>query len=165
MKCNSARCHAAAGFWTFGLVTVLFLSSCAGLQGKRQSPKTPAENLSQIGIRQASVSREKLRPDILVTLIKKAEQQIHLKELDAAFTTLEQAIGIDAQDPVVWHLMAWVKLSQGNLQQAEHLAKKSNLLAAQNLSLQKKNWDIIARSLDQQGRAHEAMEAQKKAQE
>jgi len=176
--------HVGIGIWALGLMAILFLSSCAGLQEPRQSqvPRAenrppivkeqtpvskerplPAANLPQIGTRQASISRERPRPDILVNLIKKAEQQIQSKELDPAYATLERALGIDAQDPLLWHLMAKVKLSQGNLQQAEHLAKKSNLLAAHTPSLQKKNWGIIARALDLQGRTREAEAAQKKA--
>lgn len=184
MNKNRLHAHAGIAIWALGLMTLLFLSSCASLQETRQSQvppaakrppidkqqtpvskerPLPAANLPQIGTRQASVSRERPRQDILVNLIKKAEQQIHLKELDAAFATLERALGIDAQDPLLWHLMASVKLSQGNLQQAEHLAKKSNLLAAHTPSLQKKNWGIIARALALQGKTQEAQAAQKKA--
>jgi predicted Zn-dependent protease len=89
--------------------------------------------------------------DIIITLTKKAEQEIRSKELDAAFATLEQAVGIDAQDPFLWHLMARVQLMQGHPDQAEQLAKKSNLLAVDNPSLEKKNGDIIARSRNVHG--------------
>ncbi len=129
--------------WTICLVTPFLLFACAG-QKSRQT--LPGDSLPQIGIRQAAVSKETPRLEILVHLIKKAEQQIDSKEPEAAFITLENALGIDAQDPVLWHLMARVQLMQGNLDQAEQLAKKSNLLAARNPSLEKKNWEIITRS-------------------
>jgi len=64
---------------------------------------------------------------------------------------LEKALGINAQDPILWHLMARVQLIQGNFDQARQLAKKSNLLAVHNPSLKKKNLDIIARSRMLQG--------------
>ncbi len=135
--------------WTICcLVTALFLFACAG---QKKNRTLPGDSLPQIGIRQASVSKE-TPPEILAHLIKKAEQQIGSQEPEAAFITLENALGIDAQDPVLWHLMARVQLMQGNLDQAEQLAKKSNLLAARNPSLEKKNWEIITRSRTLRGK-------------
>lgn len=165
MKNHTIHAYTKAGFWFASLIAGLFLSSCATRPGTRQSHVPPADNRPILGNQQTSVTREKLRPVILVTLIKRAEQQIRSKDLNAAFATLERAIGIDAQDSFVWHLMARIKLSQGNLQQAENLAKKSNLLAVYDPSLQKKNWDIIAKSLDLQGKISEAEAARRKARE
>ncbi|MCP3942776.1 MAG: tetratricopeptide repeat protein [Desulfobacteraceae bacterium] len=128
--------------WAICLIIGFFLSGCASYK----TQMLPVENLPQIGTRQASIIKETPRSKILVDLIKRAEQQIDAKEPDAAFSTLERALGIDAQDPVLWHLMAQVQLMRGNFDQAEQLAKKSNLLAVRNPSLRKKNGDIIARS-------------------
>lgn len=157
--------------WIFCLMGSLFLSACAGQHSSgrqttdrytpdrqttdRQttdSPQTvPAKNLPQIGVSQASVSREAPRRDILIALTKKAEEQIRSNELAAAFVTLEQGIGIDPQDPFLWHLMARVQLLQGNLYQAQSLAKKSNLLAGRYPSLREKNIKIIDRALGASG--------------
>ncbi len=163
-----------------GLMAGVFFSSCASYEKSQPSHVPPEKKpsvaiskersrpegeLPQIGARQASVPREKFQPEILHTLKKRAAQQIQAYKLDAAVVTLEQALGIDAQDPLLWHLMARVKLAQKNLQQAEHLAKKSNIFAANDPALQKKNWDIIAESLDLQGKISEAEAARKKVQE
>lgn len=157
--------------WILWLMGSLFLSACAGQYSPGQSspdrpitdrlstdrptkgpPQTaPSKNLPQIGVSQASVSREAPRRKIIIALTKKAEEQIRSNKLAAAFTTLEQGIGIDPQDPFLWHLMARVQLLQGNLHQARDLAKKSNLLAGRYQSLQKKNFKIIDQSLGASG--------------
>lgn len=133
--------------WAICLATLFFLSACAGPKRPPSPQSLPAENLPQIGTSQAAVSRDIPRSQILVNLIKKAEQQIGSGEPEAAFATLEQGVGIDAQDPFLWHLMARVQLIRGNFDQAEQLAKRSNLLALYSPSLKKKNREIIARSI------------------
>ncbi len=137
--------------WGICLAAGLLLSSCAGHKSTLPPQGQPAENLPQIGTRQAAIYKEAPRSKVLVHLIKKAEQQIHSEEPEAAFATLEKALGINAQDPILWHLMARVQLIQGNFDQAQQLAKKSNLLAVHNPSLKKKNLDIIDRSRTLQG--------------
>ncbi|MBA3010873.1 MAG: hypothetical protein KKF12_04555 [Proteobacteria bacterium] len=130
----------------------LVFCSCAGHPRTGLSQITPAENLPQIGVRQATVFTKHARPDSMIFLTEKAEQQIRSNQLDEAFATLERALGIDAQDPFPWHFMAKIQLLRGNLQQAEHLARKSNILAARYPTLVEKNKDIIARAMGQQSR-------------
>jgi cytochrome c-type biogenesis protein CcmH/NrfG len=142
------RCHLIQGLsWLLCPMFSLFLFSCAG----QPSRTLPAENLPQIGARQETLSLESPRPKIIIRLIKKAEQQIAATELDKAFTTLEQAVDIDAQDPFLWHLLAKIQLLQGNLHQAEQLARKSDLLAAHSPLIRGKNKEIITRVLELQG--------------
>jgi len=130
----------------------LVFYSCAGHSRTGLSQSVPAENLPQIGARQATVFTKHARPDSIIFLTEKAEQLIGSNQLDEAFSTLERALGIDAQDPFPWHFMAKIQLLRGNLQQAEHLARKSNILAARYPSLVEKNKEIIARAMGQQSR-------------
>ncbi len=133
--------------WAICLATIFFLSACAGPKRPPSPQALPAENLPQIGTSQAAVLRDSPRSKILVNLIKKAEQQMGSGEPDAAFATLERGVGIEGQDPFLWHLMARVQLIRGNFDQAEQLAKRSTLLAHNFPSLKQKNRDIIARSI------------------
>lgn len=145
------------------LFTLIFFFSCAGYQTGKSPHPFPAENLPQIGTRQAALAREKPRSSILVQMIKKAENQIRLNKPESAFNTLVRALDIDGQDSLVWHLMARTRLLQGNLEQAKALARKSNTLAVHTPSLKKKNWALIADVLQQQGRLQEAKEAREKS--
>ena len=101
------------------------------------------------------------RPAILNTIIRKAEKELFLNKPDIAFQTLERALAIDGRDPEIWHLMAKARLMKEQYHQAESLARKSNTLAGDDRSLKKKNWKIIIRALEEQGRVEEADKARR----
>nr|WP_319490611.1 tetratricopeptide repeat protein [uncultured Desulfobacter sp.] len=83
------------------------------------------------------------RPAALTRMIKNAENQLKNKQPQRAFSILEQALYIDGQDPLVWHLMARAQLDQGNVVQAISLAKKSNSLAAAYPDVKEKNAALL----------------------
>lgn len=90
------------------------------------------------------------RPKALTRMIENAENQLRRKQPELAFSTLEQALYIDGQDPLVWHLMARARLDQGNIVQAVSLAKKSDSLAAAYPDVKEKNARLLRQA---QGRA------------
>ncbi len=106
---------------------------------------------------------EKKRPQVLRSMIDRANTQIRQGQPAQAFQTLERALSIDGQDPLVWHLMAKAQQDQGQYGQAKSLAEKSNTLAGSDSSLKKKNWQIIAQALDKQGKFQEAEQARLRA--
>ena len=116
-----------------------------------------------MGKEKPQVPQEKSQPPILNTLIGKARKQLNRSQPEAAFQTLERALNVDGQDPQVWHLMAKARTMQGQYGQAESLARKANTLSAGSPSLRKKNWQVIANALEEQGRIHEAALARQKA--
>ena len=83
------------------------------------------------------------RPKALTRMIENAENQLRRKQPQLAFSTLEQALYIDGQDPLVWHLMARAQLDQGNVVQAVSLAKKSDSLAAAYPDVKEKNARLL----------------------
>jgi predicted small lipoprotein YifL len=86
------------------------------------------------------------RPAALSRMIKNAENQLKHKQPQRAFSILEQALYIDGQDPLVWHLMARAQFDQGNVVQAVSLAKKSNSLAAAYPDVKEKNAALLRRA-------------------
>jgi predicted small lipoprotein YifL len=86
------------------------------------------------------------RPNALTRMIKNAENQLKNKQPQRAFSTLEQALYIDGQDPLVWHLMARAQFDQGNIAQAVSLAKKSNSLAAAYPDVKDKNAALLRKT-------------------
>lgn len=160
--------------WGLSMFTFVLFISCASHQEmnlpqpgptKNLPQPAPAENLPQIGTRQAALPVKTFRPPVLVSMIKKAENELGSGKPGTAFNTLERALGIDNQDPLIWHLMARAQLMQGNFLQAQTLAEKSNILAVHTPSLEKKNWAVIADALEKQGKIQKAAEAEKKARE
>ena len=83
------------------------------------------------------------RPRALTRMIENAENQLKNRQPQLAFSTLEQALYIDGQDPLVWHLMARAQFDQGNIAQAVSLAKKSNSLAAAYPEVKAKNDNLL----------------------
>jgi tetratricopeptide (TPR) repeat protein len=154
--------------WIILLIILFFTTSCADhrvvyvprthLPPEIGSPppKTIPATLPKVGKKKPLVPREKSRPPILNTLIGKARKQLNRSQPEAAFQTLERALNVDGQDPLVWHLMAKARTMQGQYGQAESLARKSNTLSAGSPSLIKKNWQVIANALEKQGRTQEA---------
>ncbi|WP_320041671.1 tetratricopeptide repeat protein [uncultured Desulfobacter sp.] len=86
------------------------------------------------------------RPKALTRMIKNAENQLKNKQPQRAFSILEQALYIDGQDPLVWHLMAKAQYDQGNVVQAISLAKKSNSLAAAYPDVKAKNAALLRKA-------------------
>jgi len=86
------------------------------------------------------------RPKVLVRMIRNAEKQLKNRQPQLAFSTLEQALYIDGQDPLVWHLMARAQFDQGNVVQAVSLAKKSNSLAAAYPDVREKNAVLLRKA-------------------
>ncbi len=138
---------------TFAL---LILSSCADHR-VASIPDThlPPTHLPQIGTPLPNASDK--RPDApqrskaMDSMISKAKRQLDRERPGDAFQTLERALTIDGQDPMVWHLMAKAREMQGAFHQAESLARKSNTLAGKTPGLTKKNWRLIADVLEKQG--------------
>lgn len=141
----------------------LFMISCAQHRALEPSSTLPAENLPQIGSRQPVAPRDISRPAILSKMIHTAENQLRSNKPEAAFHTLERALDIDGQDPLIWHLMAKAQQMQNNFQQAKYFAGKSNTMSARMPSLKRKNWQIIGDVLKKQGLIQEAEAAYEKA--
>lgn len=148
----------------------LMLSACSmpliGPEEEPAGPSVPPENLPQIGAKtKAEPAPYHFTPLAVVHLMSRTKEHLASGELDQAVATAERALRIDSSNPEVWNLLADVQLKKGNVSQAEHLARKSNLLAAGDRALQAKNWRIIADVLRRRGRISEADEAQRKADE
>jgi hypothetical protein len=103
------------------------------------------------------------QPPAVVALLDTAERQANAGDLEAASASLERAIRIDPRNPVLWHHLATVRLSQGDAQAAERLAVKSNSLASGNAAQQARNWELIARARRSLNDTAGAREAEQKA--
>lgn len=146
-----------------------FMTSCSTYQGA-VPPKKPASSkelrakeLPELGARSLPQQSSYRSHETVLKLTAKARRQIKAGELEHAFSTLERAIKIDPSDPVPWNVLAGIQLKRGNMDQAEQLAKKSNLLAKNDKTLRTQNWLIIAEALEQRGLNKEAEAAKRRA--
>lgn len=100
-------------------------------------------------------------PSILA-LVEQAEGERAAGDLERATSTLERAIRIVNNDPLPWLKLAEVRFEQGNMIQAENLARRSLSFAAQGPTA-RAAWLLIADIKRLQGDQRAASEAQDKA--
>ena len=86
-------------------------------------------------------------------------------KLDAAAASFERALRIEPHNPILWHELAKLRLQQGQYQQAEGLAAKSNGWAGDNKTLRAENWRIIGQTRLKRGDYSGAQSAFDKAAE
>ncbi|WP_150764142.1 tetratricopeptide repeat protein [Pseudomonas fluorescens] len=77
------------------------------------------------------------------TLIETASRQYEHGELDQAAATLERALHIQPNNPATLHYLGVLRLQQGQYQQAETLAARSNIRVGRNVELLNRNFQLI----------------------
>ena len=96
-------------------------------------------------------------------LVTQAHAQAGAGEYAAAGATLERAMRIEPDNPLLWVELGRVQLSEGNAAQAASMARKALALATGDPSAQASAWRLTADSLHAQGRTEEAVEAEQRA--
>lgn len=99
----------------------------------------------------------------VVALVDTAGRQAASGNLDRAAATLERAVRIEPGNAGLWHDLGKVTFGQGQYQQAESLALRSNALAANDHRLQAANWRLIEQARQSYGDAGGATEAADRA--
>lgn len=111
----------------FSVTVLLLLSGCANLSYEAQSPSASNNNA-------------------VVALVAAAHADMVAGKLDAAGASFERALRIEPRNPALWHELARLRLQQGQYQQTESLAAKSNGWAGDNKSLRAENWRLIGQA-------------------
>ena len=99
----------------------------------------------------------------VVALLDSADKYVKGGQLDKAGAALERALRIEPRNAGIWHDLAQIRLHQGQYQQAESLASKSNNLASGNRALQSRNWKLISVARKAGGNSAGAEEAEAQA--
>ncbi|MCR4347229.1 MAG: tetratricopeptide repeat protein [Sulfuricaulis sp.] len=105
-------------------IASVFLTSCAGF--------LPAPEDQPVSDNSA-----------VVALMDTARADIAKGNLDAAVAPLERALRIEPHNALLWQGLSKLRLQQGQYQQAEGLAARSNGWAGSNKALRAENWRII----------------------
>jgi hypothetical protein len=85
--------------------------------------------------------------------------QARAGETVAAAATLERALRIEPDTPLLWVELGRVQLAQGNAAQADSMGRKALALAAGDGAAQAAAWTLIADSLRARGRDADAAQA------
>ncbi len=96
-------------------------------------------------------------------LVAQSHVQAGAGEYAAAGATLERALRIEPDNPLLWVELGRVQLSEGNAGQADGMGRKALALATGDPSAQASAWRLVADSLHARGRTAEALDAEQRA--
>jgi Tfp pilus assembly protein PilF len=97
------------------------------------------------------------------TLVEQAHRQAAGGDYVAATATLERALRIEPDNPLLWLELGRVRLSENNPAQADAMGRKALALATGDPSAQASAWRLIAEALRALGRNPEAADAERHA--
>lgn len=96
-------------------------------------------------------------------LVTQAQAQMAAGNDAMAASTLERALRIEPNNPLIWIEMAKLRQEEGNAAQAENLAKKALSMATGDARAQASAWRVMADSYRARGRNPEARDADARA--
>jgi tetratricopeptide (TPR) repeat protein len=96
-------------------------------------------------------------------LVAQAHKQETGGNYAPAAATLERALRIEPENPLLWTELGQIRLSEDNAAQADSMGHKALALATGDVQAQASAWRLIADSLRARQRNQEAADADKKA--
>jgi predicted Zn-dependent protease len=96
-------------------------------------------------------------------LVAQSHQQATGGNFQAAGATLERALRIEPENPLLYIELGQVRMQEGNAPQANGFGHKALALATGDSQAQAQAWRLIADSLRAQGKDPEASDAERKA--
>ncbi len=96
-------------------------------------------------------------------LVQQAHTQAHAGAFAPAAASIERALRIEPQNPLLWIELGQIRLSENNPSQADAMGRKALALGTGDPQAQAAAWRLVAESLRVRGRNQEAADADKKA--
>ena len=125
-----------------------------------QPPPAPEEQLPA-----PAPPREYQLGSAAQSLVNQARTQAAAGNFAVAAGSLERALRIEPNNPLLWIELGRVRQAEGNYAQAENLGRKGLSLATGDPRTQSSAWRLIAEALRARGKAPEAQEAEARAAE
>ena len=144
------------------------LAGCA-LHGKNETPAeagaaAPTPQPAAPPGQPAAPTREFRLGAASTALVAQAHRQAGAGDYGQAAATLERALRIEPDNPILWTELGRVRLGENNFAQADALGRKSLALATGDPAAQAAAWRLIADSLRGRNRNPEAADAERHAQ-
>lgn len=112
---------------------------------------------------QAPIAREPVLGVASRALVGQAQRQIATGNYVVAAATVERALRIEPDNPLLWIELGKVRLAEGNYVQAENMGRKAVSMSVNAPRAQSTAWQLIADSYRARGRNIEAQQAQTRA--
>lgn len=97
------------------------------------------------------------------SLVKLARAQTGKGDFGGATATVERALRIEPDNPLLWIELGQVHLAEGNAPQAESMGRKAAALSTGDPSTQSASWRLVGDALRARGRTLDATEAYQRA--
>jgi uncharacterized protein HemY len=94
------------------------------------------------------------------SLVTQAQTQAAHGDLPAASSTLDRALRIEPNNPLIWIELGRLRLTEGDAHQAEVCGRKALALASGDRGTQRQAGQLLADALRAQGRNQEAREVE-----
>lgn len=112
----------------------------------------------------APVVREPTLSAASRALVNQAQIQLKSKNYPVAASSIERALRIEPDNPLLWIELGKVRQAEGNYVQAENMGRKAASMSVNAPRANSSAWSLIAESLRARGKNVEAQEAQLRAQ-
>ena len=109
------------------------------------------------------VNREPVLSAASRALVSQAQAQVTAKNYSVAAGSIERALRIEPDNPLLWIELARVRQAEGNYVQAENMGRKAASMSVNSPRANSAAWTLIAESLRARGKNVEAREAQLRA--
>jgi tetratricopeptide (TPR) repeat protein len=96
-------------------------------------------------------------------LVSQAQSQLATKNFAVAASSIERALRIEPDNPLLWIELGKVRQAEGNYVQAENMGRRAVAMSGNAPRAQSAAWSLIAESYRARGRNTEAREAQARA--
>ena len=113
----------------------------------------------------APVIREPVLSPASRALVGQAQTQLASRNFAVAASSLERALRIEPDNPLLWIELGKVRQAEGNFVQAENMGRKALSTASNAPKAQASAWSLIAESLRARGKNAQAQEAQARAEQ
>jgi Tfp pilus assembly protein PilF len=96
-------------------------------------------------------------------LVSQAQSQLATKNFAVAASSIERALRIEPDNPLLWIELGKVRQAEGNYVQAENMGRRAVAMSGNAPRAQSAAWSLIAESYRARGKNTEAREAQARA--
>ena len=112
----------------------------------------------------APVVREPVLSAASRALVNQAQIQLQSKNYPVAASSIERALRIEPDNPLLWIELGKVRQAEGNYVQAENMGRKAASMSVNAPRANSSAWTLIAESLRARGKNTEAQQALLRAQ-
>ena len=158
---------------SFALTAAVLLGGCSVLRAPSEPPSPPSSpppspsmqppaqpSPDRAATPQQPTARENHLSPATRSLVTQARAQVARGDLPAASSTLDRAMRIEPNNPLLWVELGRLRLAESNAHQAEICGRKALALASGDHGTQAQAGRLLADALRAQGRNQEAREVE-----